>query len=233
MTDPTAEIMASQEARLISERDAALSLVKAKPTGANRKAYKSACTALEEFLKAKLEPEGEQSFASILEVVEYLDGEGWKVSRSSAYDHWKKDGRIKPSPDGSFSISAVHEYARLYLQKKDGTPGAAGGFNLQEEKIHEEIRRIRHDADMRELNYRLKAGELMPKEYVEAELAERAANLKTYFDSVARSAAGRMIKIVGGDQQKAPDLIAFLLGMNRKAMDNYSRPILGLEDEEE
>lgn len=233
MSDDLASILATEEARLIRARDEAFEVVQRRPIGANRKAYRKACVALEDFLRAKTEPEGERTFASILEVVDFLDSDGWKISRSTAYDHWKKDGKISARPDGTFALSAVQEYARVHLQKKDGTPGPLAGPNLQEEKLQEEIRRIRHDADMRELNLRTKLGELIPKDHVEAELAERAQNLKMYLDAFIRSAAGQIIKLVGGDPLRAPQLITYMLGANRKAMDNYSRPIQGLEEEKE
>ena len=68
---------------------------------------------------------------------------------------------------------------------------------------------------------------------MEIELAERVTDLGSYFDAVFRKGAGRMIKIVGGDPQKAAELIEWLLAMRRKAFDNYARPIKGLEVDEE
>jgi len=230
-----ASAIADQETALITARDAALEAVQVKPTGANRKAYRKAVRDLEGFLRAKQEPDsGEQTFASILDVVNHLDQQGWKISKSTAYDHWKKEGKIKARTAGGFTLSAVQEYARLHLQRKDGTSGEKESEdNLQQQKITAEVRRILSDAEMRELKYRAALGELMPKSQVEIELSERASNLKNYFNSVARSSAGRIIKIVKGDPQKAQELITFLLGLNKKAFDNYSRPIQGIEDEED
>ena len=107
------------------------------------------------------------------------------------------------------------------------------GENLQQQKITAEVRRILSDAELREHKLREARGEVIPKSQMEIEFSERASNLKTYFNSVARSSAGRIIKIVKGDPQKAQELITFLLGLNKKAFDNYSRPIQGLEDEED
>lgn len=230
-----ASAIADQETALITARDAALEAVQDKPTGVNRKAYRKACRELEEFLRAKHEPDsGEQSFASILEVVQHLDQQGWKISKSTAYDHWKKEGKIKARPAGGFTISAVMEYARMHLQRKDGTTcEKESDESLQQQKITAEVRRILSDAELREHKLREALGEVIPKSQVEIELSERASNLKTYFNSVARSSAGRIIKIVKGDPQKAQELISFLLGLNKKAFDNYSRPIQGIEDEED
>lgn len=233
MEKEIADILSEREAELVAARDQALEEVQVKPTGANRKAYRKACRELEEYLRAKQEPEtGEPVFTSILDVVHHLDEQGWKISKSTAYHHWKSEGKIKARPEGGFTLSAAQEYARKHLQHKDGT-SENEEENLQSQKVAAEVRRILSDAEMRELKLREARGELIPKSQVEVELAERASNLKTYFNAVFRSSAGRIVKIVKGDPQLASELISFLLGLNKKAFDNYSRPIQGIEDEEE
>lgn len=217
------------EATLRSEVSAALELASARPTSRNRKALREAQARLDDFMAAQ-EDAGPRTFGSILEVVDYLDGSGWKISKTSAYDHWKKDGKLRARGDGRFDLAEVDAYARKHLSRKDGS---TVGEDLAEEKRREEVLRIRADRQMRDLKYRQEAGELMPRGQVEAELSERATHLRNYLDAVARSSAGRIIKLAGGDPQKAPELIAFLLGMNRKALDNYSRPIDGAEESEE
>lgn len=202
----------------------ALELAKHKPTAKNRAALRRAQKELEAYLQQQAAPESaEQSFKNIMEVVDYLDAQGFKVSKSTAYDHWRKESKISARPDGTFALSAVLDYAHAHLSRKDGRP--AGSVNLAEEKQKAEVRRILSDAEMRELKLRERIGELIPRSQVEVELSERATNLKNYFDAVARSAAGRIIKIVGGDPQKSQELISYLLGINRKAFDNYAREI--------
>jgi hypothetical protein len=220
-----------EEARLVAHRDDALELAKRKPTGANLKSLKKAEAALKAFRTSRYESGGEHLFDSLMDVVAYLDAEGWKISRSSAYEH-RDDGKIRPGPDGKYTLSAAQDYARQHLQRKDGS-ATDDMINLQEQKLKEEIRRISSDAGLRELKYKERQGELIPREHVEIELAARASDLKTHLDASARSSAGRIIKMVGGDPQKAPDLISFMLGINRKVLDNYSRPIQGPEEDDE
>ena len=116
---------------------------------------------------------------------------------------------------------------------KTDSPEKRTGENLQQQKITAEVRRILSDAELREHKLLAARGEVIPKSQVEIELSERASNLKTYFNSVARSSAGRIIKIVKGDPQKAQESSPSCWGSNKKAFDNYSRPIQGLEDEED
>lgn len=230
--DDLDQVLAAEESRLISDREAALEAFKCKPTAANRKAYTKACDSVEGFLKAKLEPmPAEQTFAALPDVLEFLQADGWKISQSSLYEH-RDTGKIRSEANGCFTLASVGNYARTHLRKVDGTPGGEVAEDLGAQKMRAEINRITHDGALRELRYRQELGELIPKSVVEVELAERAGNLKSYFNSVARSSAGRIIKIVGGDPQKAAELIAWMLGMNAKAFDNYARPIQGTEEDE-
>lgn len=222
--------MTADLATLTAARDQALEIATGSPTGKNRKALRDAQKAIEEYHRAQAEPAGTEILSGIGAVIEYLDGEGWKISRSTAYDHWKKEGKLRARSDGRFDLAAVLAYARDHLQRKDGSPASA---NLAEDKQRAEIARIQADAATRELKYRQLTGELMPRSQVEIELSERASSLRGYLDAVARSASGRVIKLVGGDPQKSAELIAWWLAMNRKAMDNYARPIKGLEEEED
>jgi len=212
--------------------DDAYQVARHKPTVVNRRALKTAEKKLSEYQQQLAQNSGEPIYRNIREMVSALDADGWKLSESTAYEH-RDQGKLKLDPDGTISASTAATYARNYLRKKDGTPGTVAGISPQEQKTQEEILRIRADRLQRELKYREATGELIPRNQVEIELAERAQNLKNYFDAVARSSAGRIIKLCKGDPQKAPELISFLLGQNRKAFDNYARPIEGIEGDEE
>ncbi len=222
----------TREAELRAALDAAFEAARQKPTVANRRELKKAERALGDFQKELAEDSGEAVYRNIPEMVAALDADGWKVSDSTAYEH-RDQGKLRLRSDGTIPESSATDYARHHLRKKDGTPGSIAGESPQEQKLQEEILRIRADRLQRELKYRESSGELIPRNQVEIEMAERASNLRSYLDAVARSSAGRIIKVSGGDPQKAPELITYLLGMYRKAMDNYSRPIKGFEEEED
>lgn len=220
----------TEESQLVAARDAALTASKTKPiTNAKLKALKKAEKDLEAF-RAKRDSAIEKTFAKLPDVIAYLEAEGWKISTSTAYEH-KQDGKIKTNQDGKYTLNAVLDYARQHLQRKDGTE-PDDKTNLQEQKITAEIRRIEADAETRELKLKERRGELIPRDHVEVELSSRARDLDAHLDAFFRSAAGRIIKIVGGDMQKAPDLITFMRGAKKQAMDNYARPIHGPNEEE-
>ena len=169
-------------------------------------------------------------FKNINEVVQYLQADGFRISRTTAYHHWKKVGKLKANSDGSFSLSTVLKYAQAHLQKLDGTPGE--GDTLAKRKAEAELRKIISAAKTNELKYEQLSGKLIEVSQVEIELAKRARDLMNYLDAIARSAAGRVIKLVNGDMKKESELRTWWLGMNKKAFDNYSRPIEGLDEEE-
>lgn len=219
-----------EETRLIQARDAALLAAKTKPlTKVKVKALDKAERNLKLF-QIQRESEAERSFSKFADVVTHLDAEGWKISTSTAYEH-KQDGKIRPGANGKYSLAVVLEYARQHLQRKDGS-GTDNVSNLQEQRLSAEIRRIEADADHREMKLKERRGELIPLDHVEVELSSRARDLDAHLDAFFRSAAGRMIKIVGGDMQKAPDLITYMRAAKKQMMDNYARPIHGPEEEE-
>lgn len=224
MTEQKLEI----ESALMEAYNSAFEAARENPTTANRDTYRRAKKALEKFFESSKEPE--LVFRSITEMVDWLDARGWKIGQSTAYEH-RDQGKLKLRADGTITESMAIEYAGGFLKKKDGTPGRPTGVSLQQEKIAEEIGLKRADRRMRELKVRAAEGELIPRSQVEIEFSERAMNLKAYLEAVARASSGRIIKIVGGDIQKSSELIAFLLGLVRKALDNYSRPIKGFEED--
>lgn len=216
-----------REAELQQAVDDALATATRRPTGKNRSALKSAQSELQKFRAALLD-NGEEVYSSIPQMVDFLSSLDWRIGTSTAYEH-RDQGKLKLRANGSISQTEALEYAGLHLKRKDGS---TGDDNLQERKLLKDIARIDVDGRMRELRYRQAAGELIEKSHVEIQHAERTTNLKNYFDAIARKSAGRMCKLVGGDPQKVPHLIEFILGMNRKAFDNYARPIHGVEEEE-
>lgn len=231
MADLSSDI-ALEESRLRTEKDNAYALAMRKPTIANRKAYTAAERALSDFLKALNEQEtAEPAYSGLPEVLDYLQDDNWKIQKSKLYDDFSA-GKIKAEHDGSFLLASVLEYARLHLQKLDGTPGTVAGLpSLQEQKILEEVGRTRADRLMREMALKEKIGELIKKSEVEIEHAKRVIYLRSDLKNVFRAGAVEIIRMVGGDPQKAPALISYGCGMVDNALDRYARPIRLAEED--
>lgn len=230
--DPLQAALEHKSAQLRAEKDAAYDRVCRNPTIKNRKAYQSAEKALADFLEELQETESAGlEFDSVQGVLGYLESENWKVGKSKLYEDYGS-GKLKAQPSGSFLLSDVLEYARVHLKKADGTPGAAlGGPSLQEQKILEEVGRIKADRQHRELKYKEAVGELIKKSDVEIELAKRAAYLRSDLKNVFRAGAVEIIKTVGGDPQKASALISFGVRFVDEILDRYARAVKGFDEE--
>ena len=56
-----------------------------------------------------------QQFINLRHVLVYLIERGYKVSESNLYKHGK-ESKIRPAPDGTYSLKAVKGYAATYLK---------------------------------------------------------------------------------------------------------------------
>lgn len=224
MTDQ--KITDKKEQALVDALDQALEIAKDKPIGVNRTALKKAQRALDNYRKEKIKVEPSYKIPAM---VEFLNEQGFRSSTSTAYDH-RNDGKLPIGDDGTISQSAAIAYAHKFLKLKSGLDPDHDD-SLQQEKLRKDITRLDYDGKTREVKYNQLIGKLIERSQVEIELAERATNLKNYLDTIVRIEAGKMCKIVGGDPEKIPELKRFMLETNRRAFDNYSRPIVGIEEE--
>ncbi len=162
----------------------------------------------------------EKSLANILAVVDYLSGQGWKVHKSAVYNH-KKEGKIRPGPDGSFRMADVERYAETYLNRLDG--GQSGKLDkLQQEKLVAEIDKTKAQARHWTMKVETFSGAYVPKELFEAELAKRAAIFRNDLETFASSEAGGIVSLAGGDAGKIPDVIEWILGRVEAFLARYS-----------
>jgi hypothetical protein len=194
------------------------------PTAANLKNWKSADSALDELageLWSRYFPE-ESTLGNIIEVVEYLQGKGWKISQSTGYNHRNK-GKLRPDSSGRFPVSAVEEYARNNLDPLDGlfvdkTDG------LQIEKARAEIKKLTAQAKHWDTKARIQDGEYIEKKRWDHELAARARVFKSDMENFIRSRASEIIRTVEGNPEKTPELIDFYLDHLEMWLDRYSKP---------
>ena len=162
----------------------------------------------------------EKSLANILAVVDYLSGQGWKVRKSAVYNH-KKEGKLRPQPDGTFRIADVERYAETYLRRKDGTE--SGKLDkLQQEKLIAEIDKTKAQARHWTMKAETFSGAYVPKELFEAELAKRAAIFRNDLETFAAAEAGGIVSLAAGDAGKISDVIEWILGRVEDFLARYS-----------
>jgi len=177
----------------------------------------------------------EKSLANILAVVDHLSAQGWKARKSNVYNH-RKDGKIRPQPDGSFRIADVERYAETYLKRKDGSE--SGKLDkLQERKLNAEIAKTEAQTEHWVNRARASSGSFIPKEHHERDLARRASVFRTDLETFARSEASEIVSLVGGDAGKIPELVIWILGRFDGFLANYAEekeftvPLLPAEKE--
>ena len=169
--------------------------------------------------------EQRESLKNLIEVVTYLKGQGWKVSKSAVYRH-RDQAKIGPQSDGGFLIKDVDRYARDFLQRTDGSgkrvkvqPAAA------REKQSAEARKVAAQAEHWEIKTRILRGEYVERSVHERALAMRAARLKSDGENDFRNNASEGIRVVDGDMTKLPDFIDWLLQLLENWLDRYSEDV--------
>ena len=193
--------------------------------------------ALRRQLQQRLQPDV-PTLPNVLAVFRYLDDEGWKVKQRTVYKH-KDEGKLpSPRPDGTYSIPDIDAYAQSFLRRKDGSNAELD--DLQRKRLQAETAISEARALSLQLRAQKQAGDLVPKDWSERELAGRLLILKNDFENVARGDALPMVHLVQGNPDRVPDLIAFLLDRIWSTLDRYAAPrdikvprILSEEDDEE
>ena len=165
-----------------------------------------------------------ETLKNILEVVEYLKADGWKVSKSAVYRH-RDQGKIATGGDGLFLMADVERYARDWLKRLDGSGGKrANDIDPveQREKKAAEARKVAAQAEHWEIKTRILRGEYVERVAFERALARRAAVFKSDIENFIRNYAGEMIALAKGDATRTPDVIEFWLNESEKWLARYA-----------
>lgn len=164
----------------------------------------------------------EQTFPNLLAVIKYLKEQNWKLSRSMAYKH-RDDGKIKSQPNGTYRLSDVNKYIVVgQLKKTDGSNPGNTLEKFQEEKIQTELDISKEKLEHLQLKNKVAKGMYVPKDAFERELAQRAIVFKSDVESFCRSKAADIINLTGGEKDRIPDLIEYMLGESATWLNRYA-----------
>jgi hypothetical protein len=189
----------------------------------------------------KTTEESEPKLDNLKAVVKYLTEAGWRIKRSTIYYHQDK-GLLRPDKEGKYSQAAVDKYVIVAKLKRLDGKKTEKLEKLSEDRQSAETRKLNAQAEREELKLKVEKGLFVPKDTFERELAHRAMVFKTDGEAFFRSQASAMIKLTGGDPEKAPDLIEFGLNafagwLNRYLVDrefSVPNPVVDqLEDPDE
>lgn len=144
-------------------------------------------------------------FNNPLEVLDYLQAEGWKIAKSTIYNH-VNEGKLRPDAGKKFTLNRVLKYAKTHLetektrQKKKIEEKQNKKIDLETEKLEEEIKEKKFKREIAEGKYIL-------KENVYLELASRAAVLERGFKGMIQARAGEFVDLIDGDETKTGELV--------------------------
>lgn len=161
-------------------------------------------------------------FANPSEAQAYLDAAGWKVSRGSIYAH-AKAGKLRPGPDGRYSLEAVEAYAKKNLRLKDGSRPKDNASRLQEEKLKAEVERTKEQAKREALRNQILEGSFITRAQYEQDLADRARLLRSDAINFFRTSIDDLIALVGGDPATAARAMAWCEERVEEWLDRYAR----------
>lgn len=161
-----------------------------------------------------------EKLKNIPAVIAHLDAAGWKIKKSAAYKH-KKEGKLRPGDDGLFSVKMVDKYAERWLQKKDGSAPSVEALSV--ERAQAELEKTKAQARHWDTKTKIELGQYVPRAEWDRELAARAHIFKSDIENFIRSEARSFINLVGGDPEKAPELIEFYLNQVEIWIDRYTQ----------
>lgn len=190
------------------------------PTGKNIDAVEKAHKALDAYraeLAAKAKPE-DRRFANLLEVLGYLNGEGWKISKSKLYEDRNKLAKEK---DGACLKKTVDEYARLCLEKLDGSDQEIVDINkksrLENEILEEKKKKLQRENE-------IQAGMYVLRSEAEQKHTAKLALFLTAVDNFLQGGKINMaVEIVEGNKERVTELRNHLKKEFRAMLGEYAR----------
>ncbi len=186
-------------------------------TSANLRNWQTATEALREALNVLTEKYDlnkeeipDREFKNILAVVKYLQGEGWRISRSTLYNY-RDEGIFPPNKNGKYTKSKVDKFALGKLKQKitgKTVNKEAEERNVRTAEMTDRLLEIRvknaeHDLAVKEKKY-------VPRVDVDLELVSRAVYLYSALKGAFQSKVVEWINVVRGDSAMAPELLDLL-----------------------
>ena len=182
--------------------------------------WKASKNALDELVKELWNsyfPE-DQVFENAVEVVRFLNEEGWKVGKTKVYNDIKA-GKLRRNKEGHFRKQDVLKYAETYLTRYDG--GGDDPERLQELKLKNEIEMMEIKKRMLQMEEEVKRGDYVKRDEFEYALAARASIFKSDLQNFAYKDVPEIVAIVDGDTKKTPDAIQYVLGRIDEILARY------------
>lgn len=155
-------------------------------------------------------------------VLAYVQDAGRKLGQTKFFEDVKR-GRLKKQADGSFRRRDVDRYLTSLPLRETPDGVVERAAERQRKKEEAEIRKLRADADLRELELSVRRGKYIPREEVYCELAARALVLSSGLRTAFEARALELVETAGGDPRKAAALTRALEQLVDEALNDYAR----------
>ena len=164
-----------------------------------------------------------KNFPTRAAALKHLQSAGWQVGRSAFYQHCD-EGKLARSADGTYSAEAVSAYASTFCRRLATGKKMVSGIAQQREEVALQRAKVALQRERRELE-RLEA-RAIPVEAAELMVVGRAVIFLAHLRAMVQMHATDLIRIVNGDQAKAPELIADLQAGIEGHVESYATDLL-------
>lgn len=160
-------------------------------------------------------------FATQLEALDYLQGQGYKVSKSK-FNRDKAKGLVPTTAEGFFEANGLMGYAKVHCPVRERADDAAAGqAALERLKADAEYKRVM--AERGRLKMEQEQGRLIAREDHERDLAARAAFFRREMETFGPRLGPQIILAVGGDDGRLPEFLALWRDEVETLMDAWAQ----------
>jgi hypothetical protein len=163
------------------------------------------------------------NFPTRAAVLRHLLASGWQIGTTMFYRH-TDEGRLARSADGTYSAAAVTTYANNFCRRLSTGKKLSAGIAEQRDRVALERAKVALQKEQRALE-RLEA-RTIPVEAAELMIVGRAVAMISHLRAMVQMHASDLIHIMGGNQAKAPELIADIQAHIETHVESYATDLL-------
>ena len=160
----------------------------------------------------------DKNFKSHREITDYLDGLGYRISKSKIGRDLKALG-IKRNSEGVYPQKAILEYAATLERKGDDGFAPA---EIQAKKAAMELELLELKAAKFKFEMDKEAGKYILRDDFYLEMAARGVVFESGFRHLFATTAREIIALVGGKVERTADLLEFLNQELDKQLNKYA-----------
>lgn len=193
---------------LLKAKEGAKERMKNSPTQENINAFQKSKDAMEKE-KKRLEGSADKRmnvYKSQIDTVAFLEGRGYKISKSS-FNRDVKKNIVSTTDEGHFEENSLLAYAMAF-KTPTGSHEDKKLTHATKDKISHEARLKKFQTDRLQIKLEKEQGKIISRSRHEQELGARALFFKREIENFIHLYGPGIIHIVGGDEEKLPILTA-------------------------